>query len=631
MRPSVRSLAPSLAMAGMVLACSPAGRISIPASPASPAASVPPAGDQPLSDADRARQALNRLTFGARPGDLATVERVGVKVWIEMQLHPDRIPDRVADSVLDLLDVTHKSAYELVAAHPQPFDVPLVVARLADSVARQPRVMGSAMSELADLRDQVAQENERNNSLIKLSIQSSAAQAELIPSILLRATISDRQLLEVMTVFWENHFSVSADKTPSPFALVDYDHTIRAHALGKFRDLLEAVAKSPAMLFYLDNSQSGVDSLHPTLAELRIEQIRAAHPPLGDTALIHVASHRRAGPNENYARELMELHTLGVEGGYTQHDVQEVARCLTGWGIDNAAMGGLFAFHPDQHDAGEKMVLGVRIPAGRGIEDGEQVLDILARHPSTARFIARKLVTHFVGDQPSAALVERAARSYLRTDGDIREVMRTIVTSPEFNSHAAYRTKAKTPFELVASLLRVMNAAPDTTQRAVQVVAGLGQQIFGHLTPEGWPDQGVSWLNLGALLDRIGLAIQVGANQVPNVTLAKWNPAPALLPLSAGEEVDGVIAAVLSGDASRETRESLLGHRHAPRSLQHLGELVVMALGSPEFSEPLTGLHGSLKRIRARPPEEPRALIKRGQPPECYSTGPPPICVASEA
>ena len=541
----------------------------------------------PLNDADRARQALSRLTFGARPGDLAMVERMGVNAWVEQQLYPERMADRAAESVLDGLDITHKTAFELVADHPTALELGLVSPpSRPDTMAMRSKAApdtASPMVELAGMREQVERASRRAEQAGRLGQLRNGAVRELPPSILLRAALSDRQLLEVMTVFWENHFSVSTDKMPNQFTLVDYDRAIRTHALGKFRDLLGAVAKSPAMLYYLDNFQSVVDSLHPTLAEWQIEQRRMAHPPLGDTSLVHAVKRRRTGVNENYARELMELHTLGVDGGYTQHDVQEVARCLTGWGIDNYAFGGTFAFQSGQHDAGEKIVLGVRIPGGRGIEDGEQVLDLLARHPSTAHFIAKKLVVHFVSDSAPPALVERAAQTYLRTDGDIREVVRTIITSPEFNSRDAYRAKVKTPFELVASILRTMNAPPDTTAQGVQLVARLGQPMFGRATPEGWPDQGAAWMNTGALLNRVNLGSQVGANQLSGVTIAKWKPTPALLEMNSGQEVDGVIDALLSADASVETRQAMLALQTPAHTRQHIGDLVAIALGSSDF------------------------------------------------
>ncbi|HXD47252.1 MAG TPA: DUF1800 domain-containing protein [Gemmatimonadaceae bacterium] len=542
----------------------------------------------PLTGADRARQVLSRLTFGARPGDVAAAERMGIDRWIDRQLHPESIPDPVADSVLDLLEIAHKSAFELAADHPRPNEYPLSPGPKADSISMAAMTAaakdtGSAMVQLANMRARASEVDARSDLAVRLAMQRGAVQRELVPSLLVRAEISERQLLEVMTVFWENHFSVSAANVGSPLALVDYDRAIRAHALGKFRDLLGAVAKTPAMLVYLDNYQSVVDSLHSNPTEWLIEQRRAAHPPLGDTSLVHTVHRRRVGINENYARELMELHTLGVDGGYTQRDVQEVARCLTGWGIDDLIDGGTFSFHSAQHDAGDKTVLGVHILGGRGIEDGEQVLDILARHPSTARFIAKKLVIRFVSDSAPPALVDRVAKTYERTDGDIREVLRTIFTSPEFFSRGAYRAKVKTPYELVASVLRVMNAAPDTLPQLAQVVARLGQPIYGRATPDGWPDQAAAWMNGGALMDRVNFGIQVGSNQVRDIRLSAWQPARALLALPPEQQVDGVISAVLGGDAAPETRRAMLAVQSPAKTPQHLGELLAVALGSSDF------------------------------------------------
>ena len=265
-----------------------------------------------------------------------------------------------------------------------------------------------------------------------------------------RAVASDRQLEEVMVDFWFNHFNVYAQKGAVRWMLPAYEReAIRPHALGRFRDLVLATARHPAMLFYLDNWLS-------TRADLVI--------PGGPNA------GRRMGLNENYARELMELHTLGVDGGYTQQDVIEVARCFTGWTIDRPQQGGGFVFRPLAHDRGAKRVLGQVIPAGGGQQDGERVIDILVRHPSTARFIATKLARRFVSDDPPAALVERAAATFRRTDGDIRAVLATIVTSPEFWSADAYRAKIKTPLEVVASAVRALDgrivAGPARAPRA---------------------------------------------------------------------------------------------------------------------------------------------------------------------
>jgi uncharacterized protein (DUF1800 family) len=297
------------------------------------------------------------------------------------------------------------------------------------------------------------------------------------------------------------------------------------------------------MLFYLDQFQSAVDSTHTPLRSARLPRMRSTL--------------RARGLNENYARELLELHTLGVDGGYTQRDVIEVARALTGWTM-NPRQGAEFVFRPEIHDADAKLVLGQRLAAGRGIEDGEDVLDIVARHPSTARFIARKLAVRFVSDDPPAALVERAAATFRRTDGDIRETVRTIVTSPEFFSRAAYRAKVKSPFELVASALRALGARADTTPRSALLVAYLGAPIFGHQAPNGWPETGESWMNAGAILNRINFGLALAAGRVPGASLSQWPESSRLRDAPRTQQVDAVIAAFLGGQASPDTREILV-------------------------------------------------------------------------
>ena len=419
---------------------------------------------------------------------------------------------------------------------------------------------------------------------------------EIVAAKLVRAVVSDRQLLEVMTDFWENHFSVYIGKMPTRYSLVEYDRdVIRPRALGKFRDLLGAVAKSPEMLVYLDNAQSGVDSLHPNVQEQRIEARRLANTsdPVAQTLAI-LPRRRPRGLNENYARELMELHTLGVDGGYTQADVQEVARALSGWTVDMPQLGGGFVFRPELHDAAEKVVLGHKLAAGRGIEDGEEVLDILARSSATARFIATKLARRFVSDDPPASLVERCASMFSKTDGDIRQTVRCIVTSPEFFSTAAYRAKVKTPFELVASTLRVVGASADTTQRSAQIVNQLGQPFFGRVTPDGWPDRGDAWMNSGAIMNRINFGLRIAADRVPGVRLSDWPAAARLRKLPMDAQVNGVIDEILGGDVSEETRRTLLSGENPMTKnlppppggipqLTGLSAIVGLALGSPEF------------------------------------------------
>jgi uncharacterized protein (DUF1800 family) len=398
--------------------------------------------------------------------------------------------------------------------------------------------------------------------------------AELQSAKVARALLSERQLEEVMVDFWENHFSVFMGKGQVRYYLSDYDRAIRAHAMGNFRDLLEAVAKSPAMLFYLDNAQSAVEPDRPTLVAQQTAARRrrgAVRPPVTPPVGVGagqpmvagmVLQQRRRGLNENYARELLELHTLGVDGGYTQQDVINVARALTGWTIDNPRTGGRFVFRPAMHDAGAKVVLGVTLASGRGIEDGEQVLDIVAQHPSTARFIATKLARRFVSDSPPPALVDRAAATFTRTNGNITEVVRTIVTSPEFFSADAYRSKVKTPFEVVVSTLRALNAMPDPTVRTAQAVRTLGQPLFGKETPNGYPDVADAWLNTGAILNRINFGTLVAAGRLPGVRLERWPVTRTVATAPREQQVDAVITSLLGGAVSPDTRAILITGRN---------------------------------------------------------------------
>ncbi len=321
---------------------------------------------------------------------------------------------------------------------------------------------------------------------------------DLQESKILRAVYSNRQLDEVLADFWFNHFNVFMDKGADRYLTTEYERdAIRPHVLGKFRDLLEATAKSPAMLFYLDNWQS----VGPNAPQL---------PRGGPNA-------QRRGLNENYGRELLELHTLGVDGGYTQKDVTEVARCFTGWSIDRPQLGGTFRFAPRLHDNGEKAVLGVTIPAGGGEKDGEKVLDIVAHHPATARFISKKLAQRFVADDPPVALVERMARTFLKTDGDIRAVMETMLESKEFWSEGAYRSKMKSPLEVVVSAVRSSNANVDFATALVNQVAQLGEPLYRKQEPTGYSNSSREWMNTAGLMARMNFALQLSGNKVPGV------------------------------------------------------------------------------------------------------------------
>ena len=529
------------------------------------------------------QQVLNRLGFGPRPGDVAKVRAMGVDQWIGLQLAPDRIDDGAADRIVASYEVLGKPTSELVAMYDR--------GQLAIRKQQKSQAQSGDTSSKKDLRAEMLQgdpalrEQLRQNQRILGDVQSAK---------LARAVVSDRQLDEVMVDFWENHFNIFAGKGLDRIFIPAFDRdVIRPNALGKFRDLLGAVAKSPAMLFYLDQWESAADSAHPTLVAARSARgdARRAAPAAGMTMeeLDRLAPNaqftpaqrqrleamtpeqrmqvvqRRAqagarakrGLNENYARELMELHTLGVDGGYTQKDIIEVARALTGWTMNPRATAE-FVFRPEMHDAGQKVVLGHMIPAGGGVQDGEAVLDIVARQPATAHFIARKLATRFVSDTPSAALVERAAQTFLETDGDIREVVRTIVTSPEFFSRAAYRSKVKSPFELVASAFRAIDALPDTTMRSAQMVGFLGAPIFGHQAPNGWPETGESWMNSGAILNRINFGLGLAAGRFPGATLSHWSETEQLKAATRDQQVDAVILAFFGGQSSPDTRQILL-------------------------------------------------------------------------
>lgn len=550
----MRSLLPPrsvLLLVAAACASAPAPQSTSGLSVPTPLVVVAPTEPREQTADQQVQQVLNRLAFGARPGDVARVRALGVDQWIALQLAPDRIDDGATDALIASYVGLARPTRDLVSTY--------AAQQQALRQMQRSAIQQGDSSAKKDLRAELVRENPQLRELVQ---KNRRVLGDVQSARLARAVMSERQLWEVMTDFWENHFTVYAGKGLTRLFIPAYDReVIRPHALGKFRDLLGEVAKSPAMLFFLDQWQSAADSSHPTLTDAR----RPAAAGIGPRARARQAMVRprvqrpqaRRGLNENYARELLELHTLGVDGGYTQQDVIEVARALTGWTM-NPRQAAEFVFRPEIHDAGEKVVLGHHLAAGRGIEDGEHVLDILARDPRTARFIAHKLAVRFVSDAPPPALVDRATRTFLQTDGDIREVVRTIVTSPEFFSHAAYRSKVKTPFELVASALRAVGAPADTTMRSAQIVGFLGQPIFGHQAPNGWPETGESWMNSGAILNRINFGLALAAGRLPNASVAQWSEAERLRGAPREEQVDAVVNAFLGGHVSPDTRQILL-------------------------------------------------------------------------
>jgi uncharacterized protein (DUF1800 family) len=445
--------------------------------PIAPAASIP-------SDRNAVEHALNRLTYGPRPDDVERVQKMGLSTWIDQQLTPSRIDDAALAS-------------RLPAIPPKPTTV---------NSPQDARRYG------------------------REAVQALAAQK------VMRAVYSERQLDEVLVDFWFNHFNVFAGKGRTSLFIPEYERdAIRPHVLGKFRDLLEATAKSPAMLFYLDNWLSADPEAAERLEAQRKQRLsaRGQQPPN--------AQQRRRGLNENYGRELLELHTLGVDGGYTQQDVIEVARAFTGWtigppepargrGIGNRRRQGRlgvpaqpsmdvdpgnaqFRFMAPLHDSGAKTILGQHIKSGGGIDDGERVLDILARHPSTARHIATKLVRRFVSDDPPAALVDRVAARFRETDGDLREVVRAVITSPEFFDADARRTKMKTPLEFVTSAARATGRDVTDARPLLRALQQLGMAPYMCQPPTGYDDVAETWITAGALVTRMNVAQQIAGAQ----------------------------------------------------------------------------------------------------------------------
>ncbi|MBI3493133.1 MAG: DUF1800 domain-containing protein [Acidobacteria bacterium] len=478
----------------------------------------------PTDDDKAIVHVLNRIGFGPRPGDVERVRAIGLARYIDDQLHPERVPDSAVLARLAPLTTIAMSAGEIA----ERYERPTMEARQA----RQRNTANAAASNSPDppMVDPVQQ---KANSLV----------FELSEHKVLRAVYSERQLQEVLTDFWFNHFNVDARKGRDRFMVTEYEReTIRPHVLGRFRDLLEATAKSPAMLFYLDNWLSAdPNGPHPEFRPPAIVGGRLGGAMFLPLPVRPQGPNAPMGLNENYGRELMELHTLGVDGGYTQKDVVEVARAFTGWTMPNPRQGHGFRFDPRLHDPGEKVVLGHRIKAGGGESDGEQVLEILAKHRSTATFIATKLVRRFVSDTPPPGLVARGAARFRDTDGDLREVTRAILTSPEFLSPDAYGAKVKTPFEFVASAVRATGADAQDARPLVRALQQLGMPLYQCQPPTGYKDTADAWVNAGALVTRMNFAAQLAGNKLPGTTIT------TITTIVTGDEAPNDVALRLGG------------------------------------------------------------------------------------
>ena len=604
--------------------------------------------DQKLSADKQAVHALNRLTFGPRPGEVEQVRRLGVEKWINQQLHPEQIAENPAlETKLQPLGTLQLPTWQIVESYPQnPMAAmirppafaalpPQQMRQLMNGTAEERRntiasldpdtrraVLGSApppaleglpneIREEAEKARKTEQEerqkemrrlmpplnelltpdqirtarmgtpeeklalinsfdSEKRRQIIRAlgpqafsdspSLRREAMAAtqpqllvnnELIENKLYRAIYSNRQLEEVLVDFWMNHFNVFNGKGPDRLFLTSYERdAIRPYIFGHFKDMLLATARHPAMLFYLDNWQS-------------------QSPP--DNMV--TSGPRRPGINENYARELMELHTLGVNGGYTQQDVVAVARAFTGWTIFDQPKYAEFQFNSPFHDRKEKIILGHTLPAGRGEQDGLDVIDILAHHPSTAKFISKKLAQRFVADDPPPPLIDRMAATFTKTDGDLRAVLQTMFASPEFLSEGAWRSKVKSPLEMIVSAMRALNTDVTDAFVLAQRIGDLGQPLYGKLEPTGYPNTGETWTNTSGLLGRINFATALSAGQISGLKfdVSRFN-------FKDGATVAGLLLGTSASPSTLAAIEKGIQEKGASPSL-----LISLVLSSPEF------------------------------------------------
>jgi uncharacterized protein (DUF1800 family) len=557
---------------------------------------------------------LNRMAFGPAPGDIERVRAMGLARYIDEQLQPQKLADAAMRERLAKFETLTMSSRDIGERYASLEELRREL-RLQQPEAPPPGQGQPGGPEREELLANLTPEQRQR--VLELRKQNQQVLGDMSEQKLLRAVYSERQLEEVLVDFWFNHFNVFAGKGPTRVYLAEYERdAIRPHVLGNFRELLGATAHSPAMLFYLDNWQSSDpdasaargaggmrrnpmrdDGMGGRTGRMRPGGNRArggANMPSGSgtdaepgamggaqmsdeqraRALQAFQQRQRRGINENYARELMELHTLGVGGGYTQQDIIEVAKAFTGWTIQQPRRGGGFEFDERRHVKGPKTILGKKIDKG-GVEDGEAVLDLLAAHPSTATFIATKLTRRFVSDDPPKALVERAAAKFRSTNGNLREVVRTILTSPEFTSAEAMRAKVKTPFEFVASALRATGARIEDGTVLVRNLQGLGMPLYMAQPPTGYIDRADVWVNTGALLNRMNFAVALVNNRLRGVAV-DLAPIIGRNPPEIAAARDALVASLLSNEVSDATRATI-------EKGGEVTQVAALTLGSPEF------------------------------------------------
>lgn len=585
-----------------------------------------------LSERRAAVHLLERLTWGPRPGDVERLLEIGLERWFEAQLAGD-LPGSVYTSYENRFPAVRQSAAEhgRLYAH-RHYLVQEAIAEGRFTAEEYAGRLGEGRREHAEraLTRYAADQGYRpeQDLIDQLGVQK-----------LYRAIYSESQIVEVLTDFWLNHFNVSTGKQGARVYVLAYERdAVRPHVLGRFRDLLGAVAAHPAMLWYLDGTLSTADPDADTTLDVRMRSDWDRFAPTSDPfARERLAKNlgwrpeglrlerlgelapAEGGLNENYARELLELHTLGVDGGYSQADVVETARAFTGWAampttgrerrrleqaVDTAeaaelglARRGEMIFRPERHDAGEKAVLGVVLPAGRGIEDGDEVLDLVAAHPSTARHIARKMAARFIADEPPAAVVERLARVFTASRGDLREMTRTLFEAPEFWRAAAQREKIRSPFAYLTASLRALDADLFDVVPLLAWLRRAGQPLYAYDPPTGYDDRASTWLHVGPLLERLNLAFALGDGQLEGVRvdlaalLGREQPGSLeealvhLLPIVApGREIASLEPWLAQRVAEREEAEEIDPEAApAPReALRYARRAVGLLLAAPE-------------------------------------------------
>ena len=484
-----------------------------------------------------ALHALNRLAFGPRPGDREEVAKAGASNWIQGQLTPDSLGDEPVLKRLRTLPTLSLSSKDLLLSYPAPkAALPMPSAGYVSAIVEPSADAGTTQTGgvPADIFK------------------------ELLAQKLIRAVVSERQLQERLVDFWFNHFNVYAHKGQDLWMVTSYERdAIRPFVFGKFRQLLGATAHHPAMLYYLDNWLS-----------------------------------KQGAINENYGRELMELHTLGVDAGYTQTDVTEAARVLTGFGIDAPAKTALFSYRPKQHDPGPETVLGKTFE-GAGEDQGEKLLDLLAQHPATAKLVCSRLAEAFVSDTPPAALVDRLTKTFESTGGDLRAVYEALFYSAEFWSDAAYRSKTKTPLELAVSAVRAIGAELEDPGQLSGKITQMGEPLYQCQPPTGYKNRADAWIGTGALIARINFGIALAGGRIKGVTFDRDKLVAGAPPDDEGALSDRLAADVLHEPLSKATRDVIV--EEVSKNAKHvtyqepppnaLPQTLGLLLGSPEFQK----------------------------------------------